>query len=48
MQATLNIYAQDIVTTKANPAAQIIRREATKKIMLFSGILACLVLAINF
>lgn len=48
MQATFNIYAQDNAATTSTPAAQIIRKEATTKIMLFAGIMACLVLAINF
>lgn len=48
MQATINYnYAQDIAAPKANPAAAIIRKEATTKILLFVGILACLVLAVN-
>lgn len=48
MQATLNIYAQDIAAPKANSATAVIRKEATTKILLFTGILTCLVLAINF
>ena len=49
MQATINnfYYAQNIAAPKANPAAAIIRKEATTKIMLFAGILACLALAVN-
>ena len=48
MQATINYnYAHNIAAPKANPTAAIIRKEATTKILLFVGILACLVLAVN-
>lgn len=48
MQATINyIYTQDTTATKANPAATLLRKEATTKIVLFAAILACLALAVN-
>lgn len=47
MQATLNYYyAGQITEKKANPADAIIHKEATQKIVLFAGILACLLLAV--
>lgn len=49
MQATINhFYIQDIKATAIPvPAVTIIRKEATTKILLFAGILACLALAVN-
>ncbi|HEY9177295.1 MAG TPA: hypothetical protein VIN07_06370 [Flavipsychrobacter sp.] len=47
MQAPLNYYyAEQTATKKVNSADAIIRKEATQKIALFAGILACLLLAV--
>lgn len=48
MQAAINYsYANTIPSVQLNVRANIIRKEATTKILLFAGILASLVLAVN-
>lgn len=48
MQTAINFYAQDITTANYNISAAIVRKDVITKISLFGGILACLVLAINY
>ena len=48
MQATINnFYYQDTKAVTVKNVPTIIRKEATTTILLFAGILACLVLAVN-
>lgn len=48
MQATINYnyYTQEAINFNATPASAIVKKEATKKIALFAGILVCLLLAV--
>lgn len=47
MQATLNINYAAQANIAANKANEIVRREATQKIIMFVAILTCLVAAVN-
>lgn len=47
MQATINYTFAQPTAKKADPAKAIIRKEVTQKILLFAGILSCLILAVN-
>lgn len=48
MQASINYnyYAQEAINFNAAQTSAIIKKEAAKKIALFSGILVCLLLAV--
>ncbi len=47
MQIAINHIPTQAIAQQANPAKAIARKEATQKILLFVGILTCLVLAVN-
>lgn len=47
MQTTINYIAAHHTAQQADPAKAIIRKEVTQKILLFAGILSCLILAVN-